>query len=87
MIRVGKACEIATKERKEPFVESIIDVGYGFVISTADEKGMIEECFPTLVHKENGDVEPFRVPEYIDDIKNGKKVRIPIKYKVPKVVL
>lgn len=87
MISVEKACEIATKERNKPFVDSILDVGYGFVIGTADENGMVEECFPTLVHKENGNAEPFRVPEYIDDLKNGKKVRIPIKYKTPKVVL
>ena len=87
MISVEKACEIATKERKEPFVESIIDVGYGFVIGTADENGIIKECFPTLVHKEDGNVEPFRVPEYMDDLKNGKKVRIPIKYRIPKVGL
>lgn len=87
MISIEKACEIATKERKEPFVESIIDVGYGFVISTVDENGMPSDCFPTLVYKENGNVEYFRVPEYIDDIKNGKKVRIPVKYKIPKVVL
>lgn len=86
MISIGKACEIATKERNKPFVDSILDVGYGFVISSVDENGMQELCFPTLVHKETGKAEPFRVPDFMEDIKNGRKVRIPAKYKMPKVL-
>lgn len=82
MISIGKACEIATKERNKPFVDSILDVGYGFVISTVDKNGMEELCFPTLVQKENGNAEPFRVPDFMEDIKNGRKVRIPMKYRI-----
>ncbi len=87
MISIGKACEIATKERNKPFVDSILNVGYGFVISAVDENGMQELCFPTLVHKENGNPEPFRVPDLMEDIKNGRKVRIPMKYRIKNIMV
>ena len=65
MIGVEKACEIATTERNEPFVDVITDIGSGFVIGTMAEDGEIAEMFPVLVYKESGKAETFRVPEHI----------------------
>lgn len=80
MIGVEKACEIATTERNEPFVDVITDIGSGFVIGTMAEDGEVAEMFPVLVYKESGKAETFRVPEHIEEMKNGKSVRIPSKY-------
>ena len=81
MIGVEKACEIATTERNEPFVDVITDIGSGFVIGTMAEDGEVAEMFPVLVYKDSGKVETFRVPEHIEEIKNGKQIKIPSKYR------
>ena len=80
MIGVEKACEIATTDRNEPFVDTITDVGYGFVIGTVAKNGDIAEQFPVLVYKDSGKAETFRVPEFLEELGNGKSVRIPPKY-------
>lgn len=84
MIGVEKACEIATTERNEPFVDVITDIGSGFVIGTMAEDGEVAEMFPVLVYKESGKAETFRVPEHIEEIKNGKQIKIPSKYRFKK---
>lgn len=69
MIGVEKACEIATTERNEPFVDVITDIGSGFVIGTMAEDGEVAEMFPVLVYKDSGKAETFRVPEHIEEMK------------------
>ena len=80
MIDIEKACEIATKELKEPFIDTIIDVGSGFVIGTVAENGDIAEQFPLFVCKDSGKTEFFFVPGRIEELKKGKFVKIPSKY-------
>lgn len=82
MIGVEKACEIATTERNEPFVDVITDIGSGFVIGTMAEDGEVAEMFPVLVYKDSGKAETFRVPEHIEEMKNGKQIKIPSKYRL-----
>lgn len=48
MIGVEKACEIATTERNEPFVDVITDIGSGFVIGTMAEDGEVS-TFPLFL--------------------------------------
>lgn len=81
MIGVEKACEIATTERNEPFVDVITDIGSGFIIGTMAEDGEVAEMFPVLVYKDSGKTETFRVPEHIEEMKNGKHIKIPSKYR------
>ncbi len=84
MIDIEKACEIATTQRNKPFVDVITDIGSGFVIGIISKDGEVAEQFPVLVHKDSGKAEPFRVPEHLAELKTGKTVNVPSKYKFRK---
>ena len=80
MIDVEQACEIATKDRKEPFVEGITDIGRGFVIGTMTEDGEVADIPPVFMHKDDGKIEDFFVPDHFEELENGKEVDVPKKY-------
>lgn len=80
MIDVKKACELATKENKEPFVSSIIDIEHSFVISTLSADGLEADVMPLMVNKETGKTETCFFPDCFDEISRGKDVDIPAEY-------
>lgn len=81
MIDVEKACEIATKERHEPFVDVITDIGRGYVIGTMNKDGEVAELPPVFVDKGSGKTEDFFVPKHFDEIRKGVKVTVPFKFR------
>lgn len=85
MINIEKACEIATKERKEPFIDVITDIGNAFVIGTVAENGDVAEQFPVIVNKDNGRTEIFCIPDHIEKIKTGKSIKVPSRYRLKKL--
>lgn len=81
MIGVEKACDIATTERNEPFVDVITDIGSGFVIGTMAKDGEVADLPPVFINKDSGNTENFFIPEHFEEMKNGKTVDIPSKYR------
>ena len=82
MIGVEKACEIATTERNEPFVDVITDIGSGFVIGTMAKDGEVADLPPVFIDKSTGKVEDFFIPKHFEEMKNGKQIKIPSKYRL-----
>lgn len=80
MIDVEKACEIATQERHEPFVNVITDIGRGYVIGTMNEDGETADLPPVFVDKETGKSESFFIPLHFAEIHKGTKVQVPSKF-------
>lgn len=80
MIDVEKACEIATMERKEPYVEVITDVGSGYVIGTTAENGDVAMLPPVFVDKKTGAAESYFVPQHFAELKQGTKMQIPSRF-------
>lgn len=81
MIDVEKACEIATKEMYEPFVDVITDIGRGYVIGTMNEDGKTADLPPVFVDKETGKAESYFIPSYFAEIRKGVELEVPPKFK------
>lgn len=81
MIYVEKACEIATTERNDPFVDVITDIGKGFVIGTMTKDGEVADIPPLFVDKETGKTEVYFIPMHFAELRKGTKVKIPSKFK------
>lgn len=81
MIDIQNACEIATKERNEPFVSAVTDVGRGFVVATTAKKGEVADVPPLLINKKTGKTESYFIPMHFAEIKQGKRCEIPAEYR------
>lgn len=81
MIDVERACEIAVKDHNEPYVEVITDIGNGYVIGTMSQDGEVSDVSPVFVNKTDGRAEAFFIPDRFEEMKNGKKLPVPTKYK------
>lgn len=81
MIGIDKACEIATKFHNEPFVDVITDIGKGFVIGTVSKDGEVSDTPPVYVEKNGGKAEFFFIPDHFSEMRKGKRIDVPEKYK------
>lgn len=81
MIDVIKACELATKERKESFVDVITDIGHSFVIGTKTSNGEVADVPPCMINKESGNIDICFIPDYFEELEKGSIVEVPKDYK------
>ena len=80
MITVSEACEIAIKNKKEPYIGVITDVGNGYVIGTITENGEVTDNWPVIVYKENGAISAYIIPNHFSELRYGKKIEVPEEY-------
>lgn len=80
MITVEEACKIILDKAKVPYITGIVDVGYGYVIGCTAFKHEVLCCNPTLICKDTREMSAYTVPDHLEELSNGKEIRVPDEY-------
>ena len=80
MLDVIKACALATKDRNEPYVVEIIDIGHSYVVSTLSTKGESADVSPCILNKKTGAIGVCFVPDYWNELIAGQIIPVPEEY-------
>ena len=84
MIAIETACEIIFQYyQEEIYITQVMDIEYGYVICICDTNGETFDVSPDIVDKKTGKMDCFFPPDHREELKNGKLVDIPEKYKMP----
>lgn len=84
MINVSEACELILKlYENKIYITHITDVGYGYAIGICGLNGEKYDVPLEFVDKETGKIDIFFSPHHREELRNGKIIEIPAKYKMP----
>lgn len=82
LITVEDACEKALQIYGDLYVESIRDVGYGYVVYTTSYPGVLKLAPPFCFYKDGSKVETFFFPFHIEEYRKSIKLDVPEKYRI-----
>lgn len=80
LISITEACKIATRERNEPYIGVITDIGHSYVIDTISENGETADMPSCMVNKKSGKTSACFIPDYWEKLKKGKNITVPEGY-------
>ncbi len=75
-----EACKIILQKKNMPYISGIVDIGYGYVIGCTAFKHAVLCGNPTLIRKDTGEMSVYTVPDHLEELSNGKKIRVPDEY-------
>ena len=80
MVDINAACELYVKEFPNERIEIVTDIGHSFVIGSTGRNGEEIDHSPFMVNKQTGKISVCFPPHHWDELKNGKPVKVPVKY-------
>lgn len=84
MIDVLQACEMILKRyNNKAYITNIKDIGYGYVVGMCGLNGEEYDVPPEIVEKETGKISVLFPPHHRDELKKGKIIEVPEKYRMP----